>query len=63
MAEPNINRLPGLSINATGVLKVARYLWSVPVIRWAIQRGLEYGTKKIIEAIRKKRNAKNTKPE
>jgi len=48
----------GLRINTSGILKIVRYLWSLPVVRqmagWLLQVTIE----KIIEALRKKRPPK-----
>ncbi len=47
----------GLSVNVTGLLGVLKRLWKIPAVRWAVSRGIEYGMKKIIQSIRKKRDA------
>jgi hypothetical protein len=60
MSEP-ITRPQGLSVDITGALKVIKYLWKIPAVRWALQSVLSYATKKIIAYVRKKRNAKKLK--
>ena len=62
MPEP-ITQPQGLSVSVSGVLKVVKYLWKIPAVRWALQSVLSYTTKKIVQAIRKKREAKKLNPD